>query len=76
MSRKNFGAAFVAFIAVAAALGLTQGRFAPVPAVQAASVQPEQPATRALPDFTALVEQNGPAVVNISTTARVHVQRQ
>jgi serine protease Do len=76
MSRKYAGAAFVAAIALATALGLTQGRFAPVPAVQAASSQAEQPAARALPDFTALVEQNGPAVVNISTTARAHVQRQ
>jgi serine protease Do len=76
MSKKNIGAAFAAFVAIAAAAGLTQGRFAPVPEAQAAPAQAERSSARALPDFTALVEQNGPAVVNISTTARVHVQRQ
>ncbi len=35
-----------------------------------------QTAARGLPDFSALVEQFGPAVVNISTTARVRTQMQ
>jgi serine protease Do len=36
-----------------------------------APAAPAAPAARALPDFTALVEANGPAVVNISTTQAV-----
>src|SRR5438046_10684973 len=44
---------------------------------QAQTHQVQRSAAGALPDFSALVEQNGPAVVNISTTtAPVRVQMQ
>jgi serine protease Do len=42
--------------------------------LQLAQAQPTAAApTRALPDFSLLVEQNGPAVVNISTTERSQI---
>src|SRR5690349_20836458 len=44
--------------------------------VQTPAAQASAPTARALPDFSALVEQYGPAVVNISTTAKVHTQMQ
>src|SRR5262245_10938718 len=77
MSRKMFALTLAAF-AAAATLGYEADRFSPISASQAQTV-PAAPASataRALPDFSALVEQNGPAVVNISTTARVHTQQQ
>src|SRR5439155_1578001 len=58
-------------------LGFEGGRLKPVSSSQAQTVQVQRSATGALPDFSALVEQNGPAVVNISTTtAPVRVQMQ
>jgi len=78
MSRKNFVWALAASVAIAAALGFAGGRLAPISSSQAVTPQPEQPAAqsaaRALPDFSALVEQYGPAVVNVGTTARVRTQ--
>jgi serine protease Do len=62
--------------ALALAIGLTAGQLSGAPAshatpqptpVASRTAQPA-PLVRGLPDFTALVEQVGPAVVNISTT--------
>jgi serine protease Do len=86
MYRRNF-ALIVAAFAAAVTLGCEGGRLAPISSSQAqmAPVQisssqsrttPAQGSARALPDFSALVEQYGPAVVNISTTARVRTQMQ
>jgi serine protease Do len=77
MSRKMF-ALMLAACAAAAALGYEADRLSPISASQAQTAQagPAAPTARALPDFSALVEQNGPAVVNISTTARVQAQQQ
>jgi len=77
MSNKIFAAALAA-VAAAAALGYEGGKLSPISSSQAqtAQVQPAAASARALPDFTALVEQYGPAVVNISTTAKVRAQAQ
>jgi serine protease Do len=78
MSKKVFAWALAA-VAVAATMGFEGGRLSPISSSRAQTVQPvaatAAPA-RALPDFTALVDQNGPAVVNISTTAKVHTSGQ
>src|SRR5690242_1418967 len=75
----------LAAFAAATTLGCEGGKFSPISASQAQVSQAQTPATqvsaaaptaRALPDFSALVEQYGPAVVNISTTAKVHTQMQ
>ncbi|MGC2519890.1 MAG: trypsin-like peptidase domain-containing protein, partial [Burkholderiales bacterium] len=80
MSKKTFAIALSASIAVASALGFAGGRLAPIASSQAVMPQqtalPALQAARQLPDFTALVEQYGPAVVNISTTARIRTQAQ
>jgi len=81
MSRKTFTLTLAA-VAAAAALGYEVDRLSPISSSHAQTLQPAAAAApaslpaRALPDFSALVEQNGPAVVNISTTARVHTQAQ
>jgi serine protease Do len=81
MSKKTIAIA-LAVVAAAATLGYEGGRFSPISPSQAqtAPVQPaaapSAPVVRGLPDFTALVEQYGPAVVNISTTAKVRAQAQ
>jgi serine protease Do len=80
MSKKVLTLALAA-VAAAATLGYEGGRFSPISPSQAqtAQVQPAAPgaaSARSLPDFTALVEQYGPAVVNISTTAKVRAQEQ
>jgi len=81
MSKKILAVALAAF-AAAAALGYEGGSFSPISsshaqtAVQTPASAPSPAAARALPDFSALVEQYGPAVVNISTTAKVHAQAQ
>jgi serine protease Do len=81
MSRKTL-ALTLAAVAAAATLGYGADRLSPISSSNAQTVQPAAAAApaslpaRALPDFTALVEQNGPAVVNISTTARVHAEAQ
>jgi len=82
MSKKLLALALAA-CAAAATAGCDGDRLSPISSSQAQTA-PAQPAgsspsslpARALPDFTALVEQNGPAVVNISTTANVHVDAQ
>jgi serine protease Do len=89
MSGRKFTAILAAMVVVAAALGFVGGsRTAPIssseavtPQVMQSAAQSDarpaaQTAARALPDFSALVEQYGPAVVNISTTARVRTQMQ
>ena len=68
MSKKKF-AVVLAVCAAATMLGFEGGRLTPVSSSQAQTPQVQRSATVALPDFSALVEQNGPAVVNISTTA-------
>ncbi|HKW36498.1 MAG TPA: DegQ family serine endoprotease [Burkholderiales bacterium] len=77
MSKKILAFALAAG-AAAAILGYGGGPFSPISSSQAQTAQaaPSPLPARALPDFTALVEQNGPAVVNISTTAKVHAQAQ
>jgi serine protease Do len=76
MSRRTSILVLAAF-AAAATLGCEGGRLSPISPSQAQTPQTQASApARALPDFTALVEQYGPAVVNISTTARVHTQAQ
>jgi len=68
----------IALAACAAALlGCESGSLSPISSSQAQTPQTQASTpTRSLPDFSALVEQYGPAVVNISTTAKVHVQAQ
>ena len=68
MSKKKF-AAVLAVCAAATMLGFEGGRLTSVSSSQAQTPQVQRSAASALPDFSALVEQNGPAVVNISTTA-------
>lgn len=79
MSKKKL-VLILAACAAAVALGFESGRLAPISSSQAQtpSAQPVQTSTAAaLPDFSVLVEQYGPAVVNISTTsAPVHTQAQ
>src|SRR5713226_5757722 len=74
MYGKRF-ALIIAACAAAVTLGCENGRFAPISSSQAQLASVQAPA-RGLPDFSALVEQYGPAVVNISTTARVRTQVQ
>ena len=68
MSKKKF-AVVLAVCAAATMLGFEGGSLTPVSSSQAQTPQIQRSAAGALPDFSALVEQNGPAVVNISTTA-------
>ncbi len=75
MSKKNFVAMLAACFAAVAMLGCEGGRFAPISSSQA-QTPAAQASSRALPDFTVLVEQYGPTVVNISTTARVRQVQQ
>ena len=77
MSRKTI-ALTLAAVAAAVALGFEADRLSPISSSQAQTAQPVAgPAqARALPDFSVLVEQNGPAVVNISTTAKVRTSGQ
>jgi serine protease Do len=74
-----------ACLAVSGVLGYAGGRLAPITASGAATEQqaqearqtqqpPVSQAARSLPDFSSLVEQYGPAVVNISTTQKVSAQ--
>jgi serine protease Do len=80
MSKKILALALVVCAAVAAS-GCEGDRYSPISSsnaqtTQVAQVQPSTPASARLPDFSVLVEQYGPAVVNISTTAKVHTQTQ
>jgi len=65
----------VAACVAAATLGFEGGSFTLGTSAQAQAA-PAQPSARALPDFSALVDQYGPAVVNISTTGRQTAQAQ
>src|SRR5256885_5028200 len=74
MSKKKF--VLMLAVCAAVALGYEGGRLAPISSSQAQTAS-VQTSTSTLPDFSALVEQNGPAVVNISTTtAPVRTQMQ
>jgi len=78
MSKKRLFL-ILAACAAAAALGLQSGRFVPISSSQAQTPAVQKTSASALPDFSALVEQYGPAVVNISTTsapARTQTQQQ
>src|SRR5712692_6525510 len=66
VSKKKF-ALVLAVCAAATLLGIESGRLT-LSSSQAQTPQIQTSAASALPDFSALVEQNGPAVVNISTT--------
>src|SRR5712671_3307789 len=75
VSKKKF-ALVLAVCAAATLLGIESGRLT-LSSSQAQTPQIQTSAASALPDFSALVEQNGPAVVNISTTtAPVRTQMQ
>ena len=75
MSKKKF-AVMLAVCAATTLLGFESGRLT-LSSSQAQSPQIQASAASALPDFSVLVEQNGPAVVNISTTtAPVRTQMQ
>ena len=75
MLKKNL-VVVIALCAAAAGLGFAGGISAPISSSRAdqAVTQAAVPGARALPDFSTLVEQYGPAVVNISTTTRVRTQ--
>jgi serine protease Do len=85
MFNRKFAAVLAACLAAAAALGYAGGKGTPMQA--SAAVMPQQQAqqtqqppanavTRPLPDFSVLVEQYGPAVVNVSTTQKVSSKEQ
>ena len=75
MSKKKF-AVVLAVCAAATLLGFESGRLT-LSSSHAQTPQIQASAASALPDFSALVEQYGPAVVNISTTtAPVRTQMQ
>src|SRR5258708_13074257 len=75
VSKKKF-ALVLAVCAAATLLGIESGRLT-LSSSQAQTPQIQASAASALPDFSVLVEQNGPAVVNISTTtAPVRTQMQ
>jgi len=65
----------VAACVAAASMGFAGGGLALVSGAWAQAA-PVQSSARALPDFSALVDQYGPAVVNISTTGRERVLAQ
>ncbi|HEY6720268.1 MAG TPA: trypsin-like peptidase domain-containing protein, partial [Burkholderiales bacterium] len=81
MSKKKL-VLILAACAAAVTLGFESGRLAPISSSQAQAPSAQTPpiqtsAAAALPDFSVLVEQYGPAVVNISTTsAPVRTQAQ
>jgi serine protease Do len=77
MSVRTVALVLAAWAAVAT-LGCEGDRLSPISSSQAqtSKAQTSPVPARALPDFTALVEQYGPAVVNISTTAKVQAQQQ
>src|SRR5262245_38013176 len=76
MSRKVL-ALLLAAGAAAATLGCEGDRFSPLAWRPAQATQAAgRGSARALPDVISLVEQYGPAVVNISTTANVRTRAQ
>jgi len=69
--KKPFVAMAIVAFAMVAALVFQHGSYAPISASHAVPAQiTASPAGRALPDFSALVEQTGPAVVNISVVQK------
>ncbi len=88
MSNRKFSLVLVACLAIAAVLGYAGGRLAPISTSDAVTTQqqsreaqraqqpPAARATQPLPDFSSLVEQYGPAVVNVSVTQKVRAQEQ
>ena len=71
LGKKASALAVSAALAAAATLGYVGGEYAPLARAHAAVPATEAPASvRGLPDFTDLVETQGPAVVNISITQR------
>jgi serine protease Do len=74
LPRRKTLAVAVAAAFVAGALGYAGGQYAPVApshAAAPATAATAAPAAQALPDFSQLVEQHGPAVVNINVTQRL-----
>ena len=88
MSNRKFSLVLVTCLTVAAVLGYAGGRLAPISTSDAVTPQqqsreaqrtqqpPAARATQPLPDFSSLVEQYGPAVVNVSVTQKVRAQEQ
>jgi len=74
MSRKKL-VLMVAACVAAASMGFAGGGLT-LTSIARAQAAPVQSSARALPDFSALVDQYGPAVVNISTTGRERVLAQ
>ncbi|OGA22530.1 MAG: peptidase [Betaproteobacteria bacterium RIFCSPLOWO2_02_FULL_65_24] len=76
-STRKFVGALSLSVLVMGGLGLTGGALSPLTPTDAASPAKPQtqttPTARALPDFSGLVKQYGPAVVNISTTAKARM---
>jgi serine protease Do len=76
MPKRRKLSATAAAVAAAMAMGLGASQLSHIGTTQAASPQAaastakQAPASRALPDFSDLVEQYGPAVVNISTMGK------
>ncbi len=72
MFKKTFITLTVAAVAAIGALAFWQGDFSSIKSSHAVSSQPAVlQSGRGLPDFTALVEQAGPAVVNISVVQKL-----
>jgi len=72
MNRRTSRAiAISTVLAVAVFAGALGADLAPIRALHAAAPASAAAPSRTLPDFTALVKSQGPAVVNISTTQRV-----
>ena len=70
MAHTHFSSLFGA-LALAASLSITPAAAQTGAASAAPAAPAPAPAVRGLPDFTPLIEQVGPAVVNIRTSARV-----
>ena len=74
MFKKTFVILAAAAVAAIGALSFWQGDFNSIRSSHAVSVQPAAVQSgRVLPDFASLVDQVGPAVVNIRTTERVRL---
>jgi serine protease Do len=76
-STRKFVGALSLSVLILGGLGLAGGALSPISPTDAAApasaqTQPASSA-RALPDFSSLVKQYGPAVVNISTTAKARM---
>ena len=72
LSRKHFVMLSAVAISLVAVLAFENGNIAPINASHAVPAQPQAvQAGRALPDFSTLVDQAGPAVVNISVVRNI-----